>query len=106
MKTYIATIVSAHNIGPAPSIRVRIADGRELDLRASTRAAIEAITLIGRRVRFQVQLSEATECLTEPLLVVGSEYGLRALSAGEVYDAVHDSNGRLMSCSVEPGNRI
>lgn len=79
MKTYIATIVSAQNLGPATSIRVRIADGRELDLRASTRVAIEAITLIGRRVRFQVQLSEATECLTAPLLVVGSEYGLKAL---------------------------
>lgn len=78
MKTYLGTIVSVAD----QCVRVRTSAGLEVDLRASTRIALGAIALIGRTVRFSVELSEATLCLTAPVLVIGSAYGLRAVGAG------------------------
>jgi hypothetical protein len=81
VKTYTGVIISAANIGPTPMVKIRVPSGDMLELRASTRVAIEAITLIGRRVRFQAELSEHTVCLTQPLFVLGSQFGLKAIGA-------------------------
>ncbi len=81
MKTYTGTVLGAENIGPHPRVRVQVRSGAVLELRASTRCAIEAITMIGRQVSFRVELSEDTQCLTDPKFVLGSQYGLRAVRA-------------------------
>lgn len=75
-RTYVGTVIGAHD----QTVTVRV-DGGPLQLRASTRVALDAISLIGRRVRFQAALSEHTLCLTSPIFVIQSEYGLKAMGA-------------------------
>ncbi len=81
MKTYTGLVLGAEDMGLYPRVRVRVQSGAVLELRASMRVAIEAITMIGRQVSFRVELSEDTQCLTDPKFVLGSQYGLRAVSA-------------------------
>ena len=81
-RTHIGVVLGASAVGPETSVRIRLASGAEITFRCGTRVAIEAITLIGRTVRFTAELSESTVCLTQPLFVLGSGYGLKAVGAG------------------------
>lgn len=79
MKTYIGTVMGARD-----RVVDMLVDGRKIELRAGTQVALEAIAMIGRRVRFAAELSEATASLHSPVFVIGSSYGIRAMgvSAG------------------------
>lgn len=76
-RTYTGVVVSV-DATEAPQVHVELG-GRRLALRASVRTALDAIPLVGRRVRFQAEISEHTQCLTSPVFVIGSSYGLRAV---------------------------
>ena len=77
-RTYTGVVVSVDATESSPQVHVELT-GRRLALRASVRTALDAIPLVGRRVRFQAELSEHTQCLTSPVFVIGSSYGLRAV---------------------------
>lgn len=53
--------------------------GAKKTLRASEAVRRQAISHLGRTVRFEAQLSEQTESLAAPVLVVGSSAGLRVV---------------------------
>lgn len=92
-RTYTGTVVSVDATEASPQVHVEVPGPRRLALRASVRTALDAIPLVGRRVRFQAELSEHTQCLTSPVFVIGSAYGLRAVAAGDdVTRTVHDFN--------------
>jgi hypothetical protein len=85
-RTYTGVVVSVDATEASPQVHVNVASrqgetwvSQRLALRASVRTALDAIPLVGRRVRFQAELSEHTQCLTSPVFVIGSSYGLRAI---------------------------
>jgi hypothetical protein len=77
-RTYTGVVVSVDATESSPQVHVELG-ARRIALRASVRTALAAIPLVGRRVRFQAELSEHTQCLTSPVFVIGSAYGLRAV---------------------------
>ena len=85
MKTYTGTVVRANAEG-SPSVTIQMATqpvmtrtGGPVTMHCGSRVAAEASALIGRKVTFQAELSERTQCLTDVQLCVRSEYGLRAV---------------------------
>lgn len=74
MRTYTGKIIAAG----VDRLTVELADG-PLEMRCSARVAVQAAAVMGRRVQFTAELSEATLSLSSPILVVGSSYGLRAV---------------------------
>ncbi len=86
MKTYTGTIVSA----AVNRVTIDVGADRWLDLWAATRIASEAAAMIGRRVSFQAELSERTQCLTQVQLCVRSEFGLRAVQESTRASGVRD----------------
>lgn len=90
-RTYTGVVVSVDATESSPRVIVELPqemrvrgsgtswNGPRIALRASVRTALDAIPLVGRRVRFQAELSEHTQCLTSPVFVIGSAYGLRAV---------------------------
>lgn len=76
MRTYTGVITSASE----NTVTVKLDCGTSVPLHASGQVAAEARAMIGRRVRFQADLSEKTETLTAVQLCVRSSYGLRAVA--------------------------
>ena len=77
MRTFTGYVVGAGT----QQITVRDDSGREHLLHASGNVAVQAGAMLGRRVRFRVELSEHTETLTDVQLCVRSSYGLQAVAA-------------------------
>lgn len=91
-RTYTGTVVSVDATEASPRVIMHLAHTdvyRSIALRASVRTALDAIPLVGRRVRFQAELSEHTQCLTSPVFVIGSAYGLRAVDGAAASVAPH-----------------
>ena len=83
MKTYTGTVVCVAHDEQSPRVTVQTQpSGRaplNVTMHCGSRIAAEAAAMIGRKVQFQVELSERTACLTDLQLCVRSEYGLRAV---------------------------
>jgi len=71
VKTYVGTVEAVYD----SRVLMRV-NGAPVELRAAMRTSLDAIPLIGQRVRFTAALSEHTACVTKPVLCIGSEYGL------------------------------
>lgn len=112
MKTYTGTVVRASHDTQTPNVTVLMAvqepRGRDLTqtitLHCGTRIAAEASCLIGRRVQFQAELSERTQCLTNIQLCVRSEFGLRAVRADTREQPLPFEPGSVHAYGP-PGNR-
>jgi len=76
MRTFTGYVIGAGT----QAIAVRDDAGIEHHLHASGSIAVQAGAMLGRRVRFQVDLSEHTETLTDVQLCVRSSYGLQAVT--------------------------
>ena len=76
MRTFTGYVIGAGT----QAIAVRDDAGVEHHLHASGHIAVQAGAMLGRRVRFQVDLSEHTETLTDVQLCVRSSYGLQAVN--------------------------
>lgn len=93
MKTYTGTVVGAIADSSAPNVTIAV-PGACITMHCGSRVAAEASALIGRKVKFQAELSERTQCLTDVQLCVRSEYGLRAVKA----DAVDTRSSGVREC--------
>lgn len=74
-KLYTGRVVAAG----IDRVTIRFSPGRELELRCSAQVAVQAAAALGRRVRFTAALSEHTQDLLSPVLVIGSQQGLLAV---------------------------
>ncbi len=75
MRTFTAQIV-----GFDPGhVTFRLPCGARKRLKAGEQTRRQAISLLGRNVRFQAALSEETESLASPLFVLGSSFGIQAV---------------------------
>jgi len=85
MRTYTGTVVRASHDGDRPTVTIHMREDwpvgghATITMHCATRVAVEAACLIGRKVTFQAELSERTQCLTDIQLCVRSEYGIRAV---------------------------
>jgi hypothetical protein len=102
MKTYTGTIISATD--NTVTIAVPTAPNPMGDpgrcpvvFHAASRVAAEAAAMIGRRVQFQAELSERTQCLTQVQLCVRSEFGLRAVAEAAAEGAPQGAPGTRAS---------
>jgi hypothetical protein len=94
-KTYTGTIVSATAntvtiAVPTPPNPMGDPGRFPVVFHAASRVAAEAAAMIGRRVQFQAELSERTQCLTQVQLCVRSEFGLRAVQESTRASGVRD----------------
>ena len=57
-----------------------------IEFKAGGHIVQQAMAHIGQRVRFEVELSHETQELTNPVFVIGSQCGLRAVRIDETPD--------------------
>jgi hypothetical protein len=110
MKTYTGTVVRASHDTQTPNVTIAVltlpneqGTTRELTMHCGTRIAVDAVCLIGRKVQFQAELSERTQCLTDIQLCVRSEYGLRAVREDTRESGVRESQRPLAPGSAHGG---
>lgn len=60
-------------------VTIEMIDGPHT-FQCGARVAVDALASMGRRVRFSAELSASTKVLTAPVFVVGSEFGLKAVT--------------------------
>ena len=111
MRTYTGTVVRASHDTQTPNVTIevhpfgQVGAGRDtverVTLHCATRVAIEASCLIGRKVQFQADLSERTQCLTDVQLCVRSSFGIQAVREDTRSSGVRESQRPLAPGSVQ-----
>ena len=109
MRTYTGTVVRASHDTQAPNVTILVSrlDPRgahlneHITLHCATRVDIEGSCLIGRKVQFQADLSERTQCLTDVQLCVRSSFGIQAVREDTRSSGVRESQRPLAPGSVQ-----
>lgn len=105
VRSYTGTVVRASHDTQTPTVTIHFGDAQrgplEVTMHCATRIAVEAACLIGRKVEFQAELSERTQCLTDVKLCVRSEFGLRAVKEATRSSGVRESQRPLAPGSVQ-----
>lgn len=104
-RTYTGTVVRASHDSQTPNVTIALtlpstSMAAEITMHCGTRIAVEAACMIGRKVTFQAELSERTQCLTDVQLCVRSSYGLQAAREDTRSSGVRESQRPLPHGSV------